>query len=269
MVEFSSSTKTVDLHYESAGSGPDVLLVHGWTSSGRMWSRLVCDCQQDFRFWSVDLPGFGQSPLPAGFQPTMAGHAAALAAFCRQREIRPRAVVGHSMGGMLALKLGLEYSDLVERLVLVCPTVTGRYGQEANRLFASPLGRFLSTYTEPFWEAARRGRWFIRVPAYVDRDCRQRMQQDFERATWKAAVTALESIARENLGPFLSQIRQPALVMIGRRDSTVPPDEGRLAARQMPNASLVEFPRAHHQLLDEEPERFVAVLREFLTAADH
>jgi len=268
MIETRTASETIDLHFETGGSGPDVLLVHGWTGSGRMWSRLICDCQAEFRFWSVDLPGFGQSPLPADFQPTIAGHTAALAAFCQQQGIRPRAVVGHSMGGMLALKLALDYPDLVERVVLVCATVTGRYGQEAHRFFGSPLGRWLSARTEPFWGAAVRGRWFMKVPAYVNSECQQRINEDFERATWRASMTALESIASENLGPHLGQIRQPALVMVGGRDSTVPPDEGRLAAREMPNARLVEFPDAHHQLLDEMPEQVIETLREFLREAD-
>jgi pimeloyl-ACP methyl ester carboxylesterase len=264
MVKTLSPTTKANIHFDSAGSGPDVLLVHGWTSSGRMWDRLVCDCQRDFRFWAVDLPGFGQSPLPADFHPTIAAHAAALADFCQQQGIRPRAVVGHSMGGMLALKMGLEYPNLVERLVLICPTVTGRYGSNANQLFTSVIGHFLVNYTEPLWTHVRQGRWIMKAPLYVNHECRQRIKEDFNRATWRAAMTGLESIARENLGPFLGQIPHPTLVMLGGRDTTVPPDEGRLAARQMPNARLAELPSAHHQLLDEQPEQVIQTLREFL-----
>ena len=52
------------LHYNSQGDGPDILLVHGWASSGQMWSRLMRDLGHVARFWAVDLYGFGLSPRP-------------------------------------------------------------------------------------------------------------------------------------------------------------------------------------------------------------
>src|SRR5262245_24121570 len=120
------SNRTADLYYECTGNGPDVLLIHGWASSGRMWKRLVHDLSHALRFWSLDLIGFGSSTIsPDALGLSIEQHTATVIDFCEQKNIRPKVVMGHSMGGMIALKLALIRPDLVGSLVLASPAVTG------------------------------------------------------------------------------------------------------------------------------------------------
>jgi pimeloyl-ACP methyl ester carboxylesterase len=266
MTSFHSSTNAFDLNYIRAGIGPDVLMIHGWASSSRMWSALMTALASERRSWAIDLAGFGGSGLPAHIRPDLDAQLAWLIRFLEQRQIRPSVVIGHSMGGLLALKLAHERPDLAERLVLMCPVVTGRFGLNAHQLFGSRLWMMMAARTQRAWTVAQSTLVapLISAPMYLSPRHRARYVQDFRRSHWDAAMAALESISLTSMQPHLSEIRQPALVVVGSRDFTVSPEEGRLAARLMPNAELVEFPQAHHQPLDEMPERFIKLTRDFV-----
>lgn len=258
------------LHYTTVGHGPDVLLIHGWASSGQMWSRLTRNLQRAARFWAVDLYGFGQSPRPLGDEPVhIEHHAERLLNFCEHHHIQPKLIIGHSMGGMLALTLAAARPDLMERLVLLAPVVTGRYGYrlDLNRLFTGDWATFALAKSKPFWLLSQN----VLMPLlsgpthwYLNNEATTRIVQDYQRASWQASAYALQSIARQNLEPHLPRIQHPALVIVGSHDTTVPPEEGRLAARQLPNARLLELPRTHHQPLDERPQQVIGAVRDFL-----
>ncbi len=260
------SNRTVDLYYECTGDGPDALLIHGWASSGRMWKRLTSALSHAQRFWSVDLAGFGASVLsPDALGLDIAGHAATMIDFCEQQRIRPKVVMGHSMGGMIALKMAVMRPDLMDTLVLASPTVTGRFVFNTHQLVGSDVGRFVMANSKKLWEVAQSEMFKQIVPMllYSQRES-ERIYDDFKRMSWQGAVTGLDGITRQNLAPHLEKIKQPALVIVGANDYTVPPDEGKLAAAMMPKGKLVEFRASHHQPLDEEPERFVETVRSFL-----
>ncbi|MBZ0275757.1 MAG: alpha/beta hydrolase [Anaerolineae bacterium] len=259
----------MDLHYARTGFGPDVLLIHGWASSERMWERLTDTLQDHARCWAIDLCGFGASPRPLDDNTLdIDTHTAHIIDFCEQHGIHPKAVIGHSMGGMLALKLALLRPDLVGSLVLLSPVITGRFGVyiDLNRLINSDVGSFALARSKPFW-------WLMQshllapllsVPVYVNAEAAERIRDDFKRTSWQAATWSIASIARENLEPSLGAIRQPTLVIIGAEDTTVPPQQGRLAAHRLPNARLLELPGVNHQPLDEQPEQVVSTLSQFL-----
>lgn len=260
----------LNLHYNRHGDGPDVLLVHGWVSSGQMWSRLMRDLGHVAHFWAVDLYGFGQSPRPdANESLNIQRHAEMLLDFCAHYHIRPKAIIGHSMGGMLALKLAADQPDFTEKLVLMSPVVTGRFGHpiEISWLFTNEIGSYTLSKTKPLWALAQNviSPIFSR-PAhwYLDESAAARIQQDFQRASWQASTHALHSLASENMQPHLPNIPHPTLVIIGSNDTTVPPNEGRLAAATLPNGRLLELPHTHHQPLDEQPEQVVKAVQDFI-----
>jgi pimeloyl-ACP methyl ester carboxylesterase len=260
------SSTSFDLNFIRAGIGPDVLMIHGWASSSRMWSSLMAALASERRSWAVDLAGFGASAIPAHIRPDLNAQMNWVIRFIEARQIRPTVVIGHSMGGMLALKLAHVRPDLVERLVLMCPVVTGRFGLNAHQLFGSRLWMMMAARTQRAWSFAQSAALapLISAPMYLAARHHARYIQDFRRCNWDAAMAALESMSVTSMQSLLPEIRQPTLVVVGGRDFTVSPEEGRLAARLMPNAELVEFPDAHHQPLDEMPNRFIETVRPFI-----
>lgn len=253
------------LHYECIGTGQDVLLIHGWASSGSMWARLAADLCADYRFWLVDLPGFGASPVH-GTPLDIDGHARALAAFCVEHGIQPFAVFGHSMGGMIALNLLALQPVVAQRLVLVAPVVTGRFASDISVLVASDVGRYALTNAAPLWALAQSQMLSSLLPRalHINRQTPERVIRDFRRMNWSAAAHLMSSAACSSMLPHLAHITQRALVVVGKWDYTVPPDEGRLAAQHLLNATLLEMDDTYHQPLDEHPERFVTAVYEFL-----
>ncbi|MFQ5616452.1 MAG: alpha/beta fold hydrolase, partial [Anaerolineales bacterium] len=102
-----------------------MLFIHGWSSSGYALSPLFSPLNRRYRCVTVDLPGYGESPPPSE-QVTIPYYADLLANLVRQLSDRPIVLLGHSMGGMISLTMALRHPDLIERMVLLCPTVSGR-----------------------------------------------------------------------------------------------------------------------------------------------
>jgi len=125
------------------------LLIHGWSSSWYALSPLLELLSLRFRCLAVDLPGYGKSP-PLPNRTTIPAYADTLAELIADVSDGPVVLVGHSMGGMTSITLALRHSVLVERMVLIGPTVTGRLSNYIN-LVVSPitvLERFVRSLKE-------------------------------------------------------------------------------------------------------------------------
>lgn len=261
------------LHYTQTGTGPDILFVHGWVSSERMWTPLVEELSANFRCWAVDLIGFGASPHPSETsEADIETHTRSLIEFCDAHAIHPVAIIGHSMGGMLTLNLALMRPDLAERLVLIAPVVTGRFGRPVvlKSFMTSAFGDYALSHFKTLWSMVQSDvidafTPLLTTPGFVNEATMVRVRQDVKRASWQAAASGLRSIARQDLGPRLREIRQPALVIVGSNDMTVPPEESRYAARHLPEGRLLEIPNISHQALDDAPRPVISAVRDFLT----
>lgn len=254
------------LCYECRGSGPDLLLIHGFASSLRFWDPLVAALEEDFRCWAVDLAGCGASQIAPDLPVTLKDHVQLLLGFVGVHGLKPQAILGHSMGGMLTLMLAQAAPDLAERLVLVCPTVTGKYFLGANYLVATPVMQQLLPLTRPAWERLQKDAAMPLPlpPPFVPEVVVERTRQDFHRASWGAAVSALAEMAVTSMEAALPSIQQPTLVIVGTHDEVVPPSEGRLAAQHLPHATLLEVPGGHHTPFDEMPDLTIPAVQAFL-----
>ena len=113
------------------------LLIHGWSSSWYAMSPLLPVLSQGFNCVAVDLPGYGESPpLPQGA--SIPAYADLIAKLIEEVSDGPVVLIGHSMGGMISMALALRYPVLVERMVLICPTISGRLSTRIN-ITISPI----------------------------------------------------------------------------------------------------------------------------------
>ena len=108
------------------------LLIYGWSSSSYALSPLVPLISQRFNCIAVDLPGYGQSPPMK--HPSIPAYADLLAGLIEEVSNGPVVLIGHSMGGMIGMTLSLRHPVLVERMVLLCPTVSGNLSTMINSL---------------------------------------------------------------------------------------------------------------------------------------
>lgn len=267
-------TKQEILHYEIHGQGPiDLLFIHGWGSSCRMWDHhfLNGECGANSRLWLLDLPGFGQSPLPET-PPSVEDHVNSVIRFCDEHDLRPQIIIGHSMGGLIALGILRVRPDLAQQLALLAPVVTGNYGLQgiASELVRTPVGEAALRNTQWGWRLVQQ-EYLVQAALTVyhgeQSTLVEQTRQSFIEMNPLAGIEALISMADFSMEPFLGDIPHPTFIAVGERDLTVPPSEGKTAARYMPNAELAVFHDARHRPHDEQPDQFLPKFQDFLTRA--
>ena len=255
-------------HYCVEGFGPDVLMIHGWASSHRMWERpLKRLALSGFRAWAIDLPGSGASDSHRAATDwyTIVNLTRVVEAFVERVGVQSVTLVGHSMGGAIALELAHQRRDFTRALVLVAPAVSGKLGLALHILLDSSFGRRLLDLSQRHNALALLGErtmfgapWLARKPAL------RRDVQDLARTAPEAAIGGLNAVLDFDFTDRLSRLAVPTLVVVGSRDITLPPSEGELAASEIPGARLVKMCGVGHQPVDERPEEFECLLVEFL-----
>ncbi|MCS6887175.1 MAG: alpha/beta hydrolase, partial [Chloroflexus sp.] len=113
------------------------VLIHGWSSSSFAMSPLIPLLSRRFRCVAIDLPGYGESP-PLRERATIGRYAQIVGRLITGLSDHPAVLVGHSMGGMISATLALQVPQLVDRMVLLCPTISGRLSFWINT-FVSPI----------------------------------------------------------------------------------------------------------------------------------
>ncbi len=232
-----------DLAYRAAGSGPPVVFLHGlWASSGE-WSRAFDLFSPRYRLYAPDLPGHGQSPARLPWR--LREIAALLAAWMRALEIPPATIVGHSMGGALAIILAAAEPQLAQRLVLV-------------NTVGLPIQRpFLRALTN-----AGQGIASHQNLRYTSRYGNPRRLQSL--ATWQATNEVLTC----DLRPDISHLHCPTLIIWGIRDPLLPAQSAVALQRAIPGAELVMLPNVRHHPSRQVPAFFDQILEDFLARAE-
>jgi pimeloyl-ACP methyl ester carboxylesterase len=266
----------LQIAYRVQGQGPDLVLVHGWGSSGRMWQTLMNDLSPRFRCWALDLAGFGDSQKPPVDWYSISNYVRLVAAFMIDMGLKRPPLVGHSMGGMIGVTLAAEFPGLVSQMVAINPAVTGRTYWDLKLLSASPLSRPMLTIGKWVWPIATSD--WRRTPAMEGQTqydqlnrarerehARARIREDWQKASSESTILALRAISRHNIGPRLPEISAPTLVIVGDRDLTLPNSEGRLIAQHVRGARLIVLP-AGHLPTDDLPDTINRLIGDFLTA---
>ena len=256
-------------HYQVAGAGPDVIFVHGWASSRRMWNGLWGHLASQYRCWALDLPGCGDSEKPTPGWYSIPHFSAYVLEFARLQGIERLRLVGHSMGGMIALDLAGRYPESVERLVAINPVVTGRANLRPLAhpgLTRSLLGWVLKLsplVMQPLLAYSLGSRVGRVQPIQRRFHPIQRRAEEFNKGTVDSLIFSGRAVVDHDVSPLLERITAPALVLLGDQDANVPASEGRHAARRIPNGQL-HIMRAGHMVTDDRPADVAHLLAGFL-----
>jgi pimeloyl-ACP methyl ester carboxylesterase len=254
------------LYYRLAdGSGRCLAFIHGWASSSRMWLRELQAFGGAQRCLALDLPGHGQSSNPPAAWYSLENFVHVTRGWMQVLQAAPAALVGHSLGGTIAVQYALLHPHEVSALVLVNPVITGRLRPSLQWMYRPAPSRVIADLTRRLWprlsthmqQALAANRLRLVPEGYLRRNL-----EDLTLASADSLLGSARAV-RSDLSPRLHEVRQPTLVVVGRHDRTVPPEDGRLAARRIPGAALIELPTDHHPG-DEAPEAFLAALRPFL-----
>jgi pimeloyl-ACP methyl ester carboxylesterase len=276
--------RTIDLHghpvsYRLAGSGPVLVLIHGITSSSRTWERVLPALAEHFTVLAPDLLGHGESAKPRGDY-SLGAYASGVRDLMIALD-HPRAtVVGHSLGGGIAMQLAYQHPERVERLALVS---SGGLGREVNLMLrAATLPG--SEYVLPLLcapairDAVRTvGRAMGAIGLRPGADL-QGVLEGFGSLSELDARRAFRHTTRSIIelgGQRVSaQDRlylaagMPTLIVWGERDPMIPVAHGRAAHAEMPGSRLEVFPDAGHFPFNDDPLGFARVLRDFIVSTE-
>ena len=216
-------------HIGTRGSGPRVLLVQGTGAAGRAWAPQVDALADDYELAWYDAPGMGERPGRPGSVADMAADAASVMDALGWPDA---AVLGHSLGGVIAQQLALSAPGRVRGLGLLCTFAQGR-----GALSLDPTTMWIQTRTSFGTRAMRRRAFYelIRHPDLpIDEPHIQAIEEVFGRtldALPPAAFAQVWALVRTDLSASLPEVRCPSLVVSGRHDRVAPPVQGeRLAA---------------------------------------
>lgn len=251
----------MNVHVEQRGSGPDLVMLHGWGLHGGLWGVFADVLASNFTLHIVDLPGHGYSDVPD--QLTVAGMAEAIAA---QLDIPAGAtVLGWSMGAFAALEMANRFADRFERLVWIAgtPSFIQREGWSVG-MAPVTLQKFADGLKQDYRATLKR---FISLNGgdNGERPLLKAMQQQvFERGepTVDTLDQGLAILRDTDMREALAASTLPFLMIQGTHDRLVHPDTVGAVGQLRPAQSwLVE--RAGHAPFLAAPERVAKAVREF------
>ncbi|WP_298817882.1 alpha/beta fold hydrolase [Chloroflexus sp.] len=253
------------ISYLRAGNyGPAIVFLHGWGAFKELWWSALRDLGRDHRCFALDMPGHGESRI--GQADRIEAIAELVAEFCRDLGLDTIILVGHSMGGSVAVELALRHPALVHRLALIDAAV------DAYRMPA-----YTRTYLLPGvgWATFRLsqavGRAFRPIGQRIPHEhgggwLRPWLRRASYLATFdpEGLYRILRSLFATRADDRLRQLTIPTLVMSGQFDSLAPPSHARRLAATIPGARFVMIPASLHNPMDERPRAFTRELRRFL-----
>ncbi len=272
-VESAHDTEYLELEgnwvrYRVTGGGPPVVLVHGWLSSGRIWERHAGRLAQRFTVYTLDLAGFGDSDKPISGYGIRHG-SRLLYAFCAHFGLTRTAVVGHDIGGAMAVKLAADHPDVVGRLVLVATPANEDQIDLPTLLWLATLpvvgpvfyalGRFLKPLR----------RLWMRPFVLDPEDLTEEVVEDAGKSTPAAVTKTLgvmrREIARGRLARQVGVIKVPVLVVVGEEDQIVNPQAASDWAQTV-SAEVTFLNECGHLPMLERTGEFNARVFAFLTS---
>jgi haloalkane dehalogenase len=262
--------------YRRFGSGPVLLLVHGFPLSGCTWRKLLPALEQHFDCVVPDLPGLGETAWSEATDFSWAGQARTLAALCDALGIGRCAVLAHDTGGSIARCLALAEPARIERLAIINSEIPH------HRPPWIPLYQALIALpgSLPVFRLLLRSRMFLRSPlgfggCFVDRELiRGEFEQRFI-APLLASPRRLLGMARylrglsqwqviDRFATDHARLAMPVRLIWGARDPTFPLPLARAMLTQFPDADLVEIADAKLLPHEERPAETLRAVLDFL-----
>lgn len=252
-----------EIFYREAGSpgNPTIVMIHGFMGSSYDFINVIDSMKDDYHVIAVDLVGFGLSEKSVTFEYYKANQAEMVAALLEQKGIASYSLLGHSMGGEVALHIAYHYPSRVEQLILVDAA-----GLQTDRQAAFPVSFYDAIFKNYYVQKVFLG------SAYYDKSVATQSLFDemyFFNRQIPAKVMQRYSKYDDsgNIGTHLEEITANTLIIWGEKDTFIPLHFGEEMFARLPNAQMTVIAASGHLPFDEKPSVFLNILNDFLGTA--
>jgi pimeloyl-ACP methyl ester carboxylesterase len=265
--------------FRIAGDGPLIVLIHGITSTSDVWLAAMARLAESYTVVAPDLLGHGRSAKPRGDY-SLGAYASGARDLLGVLGFEHGTVVGHSLGGGIALQFAYQFPEYTERLVLVSSGGLGKEVHPLLRAAALPGAEFVLPLIIRDWMAgagAAVGGFLGRLGLSAGPDLAEAARgyaSLADRGAREAFLHTLRAVidlegqrvsATDRL--YLAE-SVPTLLIWGTHDPIIPIEHARVAQARIPESRLVEMDGAGHWPQLEDPDRFVAELAEFVETTE-
>ncbi|OGZ23198.1 MAG: hypothetical protein A3A08_00895 [Candidatus Nealsonbacteria bacterium RIFCSPLOWO2_01_FULL_41_9] len=237
--------------------GLPILILHGWGSCGENWAKVKELLEtQGYKVIVPDLPGFGQSPIPAIIW-NLDNYADWVKDFAEKNNLgrlsgeqaEPFFLLGHSFGGSIGIKFAVKYPERLMGLILVS---AGRISKR------KPVKNFF------FLLAAKTGKLFFRQRIFKRIIYRLAGSRDYLLARGGVMRETMKKVISEDLKPYLPKINVKTLIIWGDKDKVTPVADAYLIKKEIKNSVLEVIPNVGHRIRLEAPGILVEKVKEFI-----
>jgi pimeloyl-ACP methyl ester carboxylesterase len=270
----------IELHgrrviYRVAGSGPPIVLIHGMLNSSSHWRSVAQSLASEYTVIAPDLIGHGDSAAPRGDY-SLGAHAASIRDLLAAIGIDRATIVGHSLGGGVAMQFFYQFPQRVERLALISSGGLGREVTPALRTAALPgvlpllaltiRPRLVGALAQSGERLRARG---VGAGVYLQAAARalRPLQSDGARQAFLQTLRAVIDVHGQRVSAtdrlYLLEAL-PTMIVWGERDNTIPLEHGRAAHEAIPHSRFRTLAEAAHFPHLEDPDGLSELLREFM-----
>lgn len=253
------------VHYEVYGSGPPVILIHGWTQAWNTWRSTIETFSDRYRMYAVDLWGFGESEKDNRTSFEVTDFIELIPQMMEHLGMAKVPIMGHSMGGTTALGVALKYPERVKKVAVVGSPING----QSLSLFLHFAGTRLVASLMLAGEGSPLLRTFIRLwsPFVTPNnpnlfyDMTMKNSSGF---TINSFFSSIASLRRTNLSSRLKEITIPAMGVFGGKDVVVNPNQIKYFRGPIPDGRPVWVPKAGHFVMWDTPDEFARIFNDFM-----
>ena len=254
------------VHYEAYGRGRPIILLHGWINSWGVWQDVMIDLAENahFKVYALDFRGFGDSGKQNTPPFKVESYVQMVNQFMEILGIECAPILGHSMGGTVALAFALEFPERVTKVGAVGSPIVGKSLNLFLRIAGLnwvQLAQRLPSVTHLIVTT------LIRINTAQDSQrVRKMLLQDVDKTSMESFFRSIGDLRQADLSPRLSELKMPVLGIYGKHDNIVDPRQAEVLQQCVPEAQTVTLSQSRHFPMLDEPAEFHTSVREFLAS---
>ncbi len=259
----------IKLHYTTKGEGEDLLLLHGLGSSGITFNKILPSLSKRFRVFVPDLKGFGKSPKPRDGNYSIYDQYLVVKNFIIKHNIKHPIIIGHSMGGGVALLLALDTQIAPKKLILIDVAAYKQRLPKLLRYANIPIFGMVGFYLLPSsYEVMDGYRYAFYDNSKIPKDIVKELANNLSSQNAKYAfLTSNRELIPDDIDKISKRYKEidiPTLIIWGDNDIVIKKSKAYKLHKDIPNSKLHIIKRCGHIPQEEKPKELLKILNDFL-----